>query len=409
MHASDREARRVRQRRTGGIGLLLAALPSVAAAQIVGIDAPTFWLLISALAITGLCALFMQQRLLRRLERAERAAQRAASEQREAERRYRLFAGLDNDVIWTAQLAGTRRYTYMSPALERLCHLPPAALLDRPVGEGFVPESAALLVAECERLSGLAPATAASEIRLDLELRCADGTTLWTETRLGLLHDESGSATGLYGVMRDISERRKLRERLDYLAHHDALTGLPNRMLFFDRLERAVAAARRDGTRLALLYLDLDGFKEINDTHGHAAGDTLLIQVALRLSASVRDSDTVARMGGDEFTVILRTIRDAPASARIAEKILAALAEPVAIGEQSVRIGVSIGASLFPEHGDQVGTLVALADAAMARSKRGGRNRWSMAIPDTVMLPAPARTTGAAEPATSGADAAPVR
>ena len=386
MSVAAREACSVRRFRVRSCAtLLLATLPPVAAADVVGIDASIFWLLVSVMAITGLAALFVQQRMQRRLDRAERGLQRAVSEQREAERRYRLLAAHGSELIWTMSL-GTPQFTYLSPALERLCQFAPSSMQNRPPEELCTLESAALLSAEHARLSRQAGDASIPEVRFELELRCADGTAIWTDTRLGVLRDESGTATAIYGVVSDMTEQRKLRARLDFLAHHDALTGLPNRMLFFDRLERAVAAARRDGTRLALLYLDLDGFKEINDSLGHPAGDTLLMQVALRLSASVRDSDTVARMGGDEFTVILRTVRDAPSVARITEKILTALSEPIAIDAQRVRIGVSIGASQFPEHGDQVGTLVALADAAMARSKRGGRNRWSMAIPDTPVL-----------------------
>ncbi len=159
----------------------------------------------------------------------------------------------------------------------------------------------------------------------------------------------------IYLLWREIRTTRRLlarteesRDRIEHLAHHDALTGLPNRRLFEDRLIQALAVAARARRRLALLYLDLDGFKEINDTLGHRAGDELLKVVAERLATTVRGGDTIARLGGDEFAVIQVELRSATDAAVLAERLMAAAAKPMRIGQQDVVIGASVGIALYP-------------------------------------------------------------
>lgn len=165
-------------------------------------------------------------------------------------------------------------------------------------------------------------------------------------------------------------ERKQAQDRLRHMAHHDALTGLPNRPLFYDRLDVALRRAHRDRELVALLYLDLDDFKDINDTWGHHAGDLVLVQVARRLLDCVRESDTVARMGGDEFTVLLTNIAE-PGAAEIAvEKIRRAMAEPFDLGETSTRLTASIGVAVHPVDGEDAETLLRRADAGMYGMKR---------------------------------------
>ena len=170
-------------------------------------------------------------------------------------------------------------------------------------------------------------------------------------------------------------ERRHSEARLRHLAEYDMLTGLPNRALLDERLRAGLARVRQAGTQFALLYLDLDGFKQVNDTLGHSVGDQLLQEVAIRLCASVRVSDTVGRMGGDEFMVLLHDVAEAHQALQTADKIRAALEQPFALAGQAARVSASIGIALVPSHGDEIGLLLRLADAAMYRAKRGGGNR----------------------------------
>lgn len=192
----------------------------------------------------------------------------------------------------------------------------------------------------------------------------------------GRVVDDAGRPVFVGSVL-DVTEEERARRRLAHLAFHDPLTELPNRALFYDRLGQALARAKRGGERFGLLVLDLDGFKAVNDLHGHEAGDALLIAVGRRLRLSVRESDTVARMGGDEFVVLLRDLRDDAAASAVAEKVLAALAGTFVLGSRECRVGASIGICLGPEDGDDMETLLGRADAAMYESKARGKNRFT--------------------------------
>lgn len=177
-------------------------------------------------------------------------------------------------------------------------------------------------------------------------------------------------------VFRDVSKARALEGKLSHLAQHDFLTGLPNRMLLKDRLDQAIARARRHERRVAVLFLDLDGFKHINDSLGHAVGDMLLQNTGKRLAAAVRASDTVSRQGGDEFVVVLCEVEDSQNVARHAEKILVALSAPHALAGHDTHVNASIGISFFPEDGRDAEALIRCADMAMYRAKKNGRNTY---------------------------------
>ncbi len=181
----------------------------------------------------------------------------------------------------------------------------------------------------------------------------------------------------------EIAERRRIETLVRHQAQHDALTMLPNRILVLDRLDTALERAARHQENFALLYIDIDGFKPVNDNHGHQVGDELLRHIALRLGKNVRKTDTVARLGGDEFAVVLEEIANDRAALQVGLKICEALAAPYALevseGLTTVRIGASIGVSIFPDHGRSRNDLINTADAAMYRAKRSGKNHALLA------------------------------
>lgn len=206
-----------------------------------------------------------------------------------------------------------------------------------------------------------------------------DGSRYTVSQTVTPLRNSNDQVSHYVAVVQDITERKAAEERIQHTANYDLLTDLPNRGLFFDRLGQAQALARRDGQTGALLFLDLDRFKEVNDQLGHAAGDTLLITVAQRLREQVRECDTVARLAGDEFTIILPNLRGGADAACVAEKILTAIGQPVAVDGKEVTVGVSIGIALFPEHGDTVERIHNAADNAMYLAKKAGRNGYAFA------------------------------
>lgn len=186
------------------------------------------------------------------------------------------------------------------------------------------------------------------------------------------MYDPSGKLTHYIGLFSDMTERKKAQDRIQWLAHFDALTGLPNRTLLHDRCRQAISLAQRSRKPLALIFLDLDGFKQVNDTLGHKAGDELLRLFAARLKGVVRDQDTVSRQGGDEFVLVLPDT-DTDGAANIAGKLLAAASEPCRIGEQELNLSASIGIAMYPDDGMDFETLSCCADTAMYRVKQNGR------------------------------------
>ena len=210
----------------------------------------------------------------------------------------------------------------------------------------------------------------------EIWLRRKDGELRPVWKNISVVHNAAGRVVNYVSVFSDITAIKNAEERLNYLAYHDPLTDLPNRLLLADRMRTALSRAERTGTSVGLLYLDLDNFKHVNDTLGHEQGDRLLHVIAARFRGLVRGEDSVARLGGDEFVIILEDVGDPAQPARLAEKLLAAISEPVQLGGFELRMRASIGISLGPAHGASSEELLKAADAAMYRAKHVGRGRY---------------------------------
>jgi len=209
-----------------------------------------------------------------------------------------------------------------------------------------------------------------------------DGRAIFVENSVLPLRDEKGEIIGFRGLSRDVTERKVLEQRLAEMATHDPLTGLPNRILFDDRLNVGLAQAQRNGSRLAVMMLDLDWFKRVNDTYGHGVGDELLKLVAQRLASNLRKSDTVGRFGGDEFVLLLPQIGAIDDATRVAQKLLDSFSEPFAINGYKLSITSSIGIAIYPENGDRADVLLTNADTAMYHAKEDGRARYKLYSPE---------------------------
>ncbi len=199
---------------------------------------------------------------------------------------------------------------------------------------------------------------------------------------IDVIHDEAGAVLQHVSVFKDITERKRSEEMIWQQANFDALTGLANRNLFHSRLQQELDHAQRKGSRLAVMFLDLDGFKDVNDSLGHAAGDELLIEVGRRLQSRVRKTDTVARLGGDEFTLLVLDFDQPERVASLAENVLAALREPLVIEQSRIHISASIGIALYPSDGDTLDDLTKHADTAMYQAKASGKNAFMFFMPE---------------------------
>jgi len=290
---------------------------------------------------------------------------------RDSEERYRLMAENSTDMISRTTTSGV--VLYASDACRRLLGYHPSELVGRSIYEFIVPEDRE----ETRHLSyTINPIT---QTTYAYRMTRRDGTSVWFETTSRAVRNTiTGEVDEFISVSRDISERKLVEEQIEHQAYHDALTGLPNRRLFRDRLTIALAHARRTNAPLAVVFLDLDRFKGVNDSLGHSLGDELLKAIALRLKAALRQEDTVARMGGDEFTILLANLKSNDDAAKIAHKILDVIAQPVRIEGNELVVTTSIGIALYPADGDTAEALLKNSDHAMYRAKEAGRNLVQM-------------------------------
>lgn len=309
------------------------------------------------------------------LERANRAMSQRL---RASERLHRYLVESSPDLIFTLDADG--RFSYLNPRADELLGFSRSQLLQRPFMLLVMPE-------DQDRMQGLLQACRdgqSSGFNVELRLRrnrhgLADDEHAFVTVALNVVpmtnpEQDGKSGIGLYGVARDISERKRAEEIITFQAYHDQLTRLPNRVLFRDRLELAVAQAQRRAGTLAVMLIDVDRFKRINDTYGHAVGDALLRNLAERLGKTLRRGDTLARLGGDEFTVLLPDIGCAEDAETIARKIVDALSAPFMLSAGPLRASVSIGIALYPRDGRSAEDLTQHADVAMYKVKRSGKN-----------------------------------
>ncbi len=289
---------------------------------------------------------------------------------RESEARYRAMAEQSADWVWAIDAQG--RHTYSNQRGAAILGYEVDDLLAKNLAELVHPDDLALFRETFEQ----AMANRRGWQNLVLRWRHKDGNYRIVESNASPLFGDAGELTGFQGVDRDITERKQAEERIEFLAHHDSLTGLPNRILLRDRFEQAMAHAGRTQSHAALLFIDLDNFKAVNDTLGHAAGDLILLEAVRRLSRSTRESDTISRHGGDEFIVLLNAVPDLETVERIAGEILYELAQPMSVGNHVLNSSCSIGIVIHPEDGADYDKLLQKADIAMYNAKEAGRNTY---------------------------------
>jgi diguanylate cyclase (GGDEF)-like protein/PAS domain S-box-containing protein len=275
--------------------------------------------------------------------------------------------------------ATTRKYILVNRAFETMLGIPRSELLGRTTFDIHRPKDAKNVDdADTEAIQN-SDRVSYNELEVDTLLR---GTRLQATHRI-VIKNNQGDAKVLITVIEDATERKKAEQRIAFLAHHDPLTGLANRAALAQKIEEAAARQRRRNEPFSVLLLDLDRFKEVNDTLGHPAGDTLLTEVAMRLKSLLRETDVLARLGGDEFAIIQAGESDPRGAAQmLAERILEFLGKPFAIDGGEINIGTSIGIALAPEHGTGSGELLKMADLALYRTKSAGRNGYSFFDPE---------------------------
>lgn len=283
-----------------------------------------------------------------------------------SEERYSVLVNLSRDGV--AALDGNLRFTFVNPRLAGWLRKPAEALLGRPLTDvccGISSSEAEAMLGRLQEGEGM---TYESAVHLPDD-----------EVRIVLASDQpvfgpDGAFRGATLMLTDITDRKASEERIRFLATHDVLTELPNRFVVHDRLQQALGLARRYGNRFAVLFIDVDRFKEVNDTFGHAVGDQVLREAVKRVRTCLRDSDTLGRMGGDEFVVLLPKIENRQAAINVARKIVDTMSEPIRAGYDEIAISVSIGLATCPENGMDESLLMRRADAAMYRVKQHGRN-----------------------------------
>ncbi|MDX9995265.1 MAG: EAL domain-containing protein [Rhodocyclaceae bacterium] len=290
-----------------------------------------------------------------------------------SERHFRQVMEAANDGIVIVDASG--RITQWNPALERMFGLSRDRLLGAPI-EILLPERFHAMHVSHRDTFIASPQPRLMGQGRELTGRRADGTEFPAEVALSPMTTDEGNWT--MAIVRDVSYRREMERRLLHSATHDALTGLPNRTLLTDRLGHSMSRALRNGSSAAVVFIDLDGFKNVNDSLGHMVGDQLLVEVATRIRSALRAEDTVARLGGDEFVVLIEDLRHTEDAAALTQKLLAEIARPLLLAEHNLAISASAGIVFYPADGNDVHALLRNADVAMYAAKRLGKNQYHL-------------------------------
>jgi len=295
---------------------------------------------------------------------------RAERQLKTSERRFRDFAEAAGEYVWETDVEG--RYSYLSRRVEQVLGYAPEELYGRKPTELMPP-------GEADRVGAIVAEFAAQAQpfrNLEFGSFARSGSLVWQLVSGVPILDDAARVRGYRGTALDITERKRAEHRIEELATRDPLTGLPNRLLLGDRLAQGLLSAQREGELLAVLFVDLDHFKNVNDTLGHSIGDLLLKEVARRLGGVVRKGDTLARLGGDEFVIVLEGLKSADDAGQVAQKILNALAQPCVLDGHTLSTAGSVGIAIYPTDGGDATTLMRHADTAMYAAKSGGRKNY---------------------------------
>jgi diguanylate cyclase (GGDEF)-like protein/PAS domain S-box-containing protein len=337
--------------------------------------------LVAALALLGLAR--DRTRFARIARRTQTALERTELNLAEAGSRYRLLVEHVPAAVYIDMADGDvtdgGRLAYMSPQIQGILGYQPEEF----IGD---PELWPSLIHPDDRTMAIAAYMdhwkTGRPLRAEYRMAAADGTEVWVRDEAFAMPAEANSGRPMsQGLLVDMTDRKRLEAQLLHDALHDSLTGLANRILFRDHVERALAKRRRGRTSVAVLFLDLDDFKVINDSNGHRAGDRVLVEIARRLAEAIRADDVAARQGGDEFTVLLNGVRDADEAVATAERLLQELRRPIAIDGRSIAVGGSIGIALAGGRDAVTDDLLAHADAAMYEAKAQGKDRLAIFEP----------------------------
>lgn len=301
------------------------------------------------------------------------AMEQALQLKREAEEDLRSYVENANDVLYTLNLKG--EFEYLSANIRKALGFEPEEVVGKHFSWIVHPDDLPNCKAFFERLVK----THRPEAGLEYRARHRQNGWSWQDTNAAPLFDAKGHLRGMLGIGRDINQRKLYQTKLEKLAHYDALTGLPNRSLIIDRCNLAIKQAHRDARQIAVMFLDLDGLKLINDRYGHEAGDIVLKTVASWLTETLRESDSVGRLGGDEYLLILPSVSGQNDALEAARRILQAMSKPLKIDQTELSIDCSIGIAMYPQDGEDADTLIRQADGAMYGVKRSGGHNMSLA------------------------------